>query len=116
MRHITRFGLQSREEQSAPGQLSPGLEIVHQEQTYATSAGVRDDIIVYQDGKYLLVLSMNRRLDYLGMEVFDIKTGEICDSICLQGNDRIVEVFGENSPFDDMEYDDIIVSLHRHYF
>ena len=81
----------------AAGRVNPGLEITFRRGRVAykhkISAGNADDIHVYREGDQIFVLSVNDRLDYVGLEVFagDDRVGDIF----LQG-DQVKETLGRS--------------------
>jgi hypothetical protein len=68
------------------------------EYTHKLSAGYCDDIDVYQDGSETYILSSNRSIGYIGLEVFEgpDKTSEM-----FVGSEQVEAVLGRDdlAPF-----------------
>jgi hypothetical protein len=104
MQRVKNYSItkESIDEMIAAGRFNPSLEIVFQDRfgshRHKLSAGYGDDIHVYSDGSLTCVLSVNNRVGYIGMEVFD--GSEPAGDIFLQG-DQVLESLGRNglSPF-----------------
>lgn len=56
--------------------------------------GLSDDIDLFQDDKYLYLLSRNYNLDYIGLEVFEIESMNQCGHVFIQ-DDGGLEALGE---------------------
>ena len=93
---------ESTDEMIAAGRFNPSLEIVFQDRCgihrHKLSAGYSDNLHVYREGSLTCVLSVNNRMGYVGMEVFD--GNQPAGDIFLQGN-QVLESLGRNdlSPF-----------------
>ena len=83
-----RIGKETFNDMLNAGRYNPCLEITFKVRrgtyTHKLSAGYSDEIHVYRDDKEICVLSQNRRLGYIGLEVF-------------QGDERIREIFLEDN-------------------
>jgi hypothetical protein len=90
------------DEMIAAGRFNPALEIVFEDSSgirrNKLSAGYSDDIYIYTEGSLLCILSINKRIGYVGLEVFD--GDQSFGDIFLQG-DQVVEALGRYnlSPF-----------------
>jgi len=93
---------ESTNEMIAAGRFNPSLEIVFRDRCgihrHKLSAGYSDDLHIYREGSLTCVLSINNRMGYIGMEVFD--GSQPAGDVFLQG-DQILETIGRNdlSPF-----------------
>lgn len=78
MRRINKYSIQSEtlQEQLAAGRFNQALVLTYRGHRYLLSAGRSDIIRVYSDGPALLVLSINERDGYAGLQEFDKATGE----------------------------------------
>ena len=77
------------EKQSEAGRYNPALEITYKidgkEYTNTLGAGTSDNITVMVDKQgYIYVLTENRYLDYMGLEIF--KEGENLGDMFLEGS------------------------------
>jgi hypothetical protein len=90
------------DEMIAAGRFNPALEIVFEDSNgirrNKLTAGYSDDIHIYREGSLLCILSINKRIGYVGLEVFD--GDQPFGDIFLQG-DQVAEALGRNdlSPF-----------------
>ena len=93
---------EATDEMMTAGRFNPCLEIVFRDksgiQRHKLSAGYADNLHIYREGSLTCVLSINNRLGYVGMEVFD--GNQPAGDIFLQG-DQVLETLGRNnlSPF-----------------
>jgi hypothetical protein len=93
---------ESTDEMIAAGRFNPSLEIVFQDRCgihrHKLFAGYADEIYVYREGSLTCVLSINNRMGYVGIEVFD--GSQPLGDIFLQG-DQVLKSLGRNdlSPF-----------------
>ena len=66
---------ESRDEMIAGGRINPCLKITFRDRsglhTHMIASGYEDEISVYRDAGSTFVLSVNRRLGYGGLEVFE---------------------------------------------
>ena len=96
------IGKEPFDEMIAAGRFNPSLEIVFEDSSgirrNKLSAGYSDDIHIYREGSLLCILSINKRIGYVGLEVFD--GDQPFGDIFLQG-DQVAEALGRNdlSPF-----------------
>jgi hypothetical protein len=96
------IGKEPIDEMIAAGRFNPSLEIVFEDSSgirrNKLSAGYSDDIHIYREGSLLCILSINKRNDYVGLEVFD--GDQPFGDIFLQG-EQVVEALGRYnlSPF-----------------
>ena len=85
MRKVSNYtiGKETFDDMLNAGRFNPCLEITFMDQsgkhTHKMSAGYSDEIHVYREHGETFVLSQNRRLGYVGLEVFmgDENVGEI---------------------------------------
>ncbi|WP_020586344.1 hypothetical protein [Desulfobacter curvatus] len=85
MRRIRNYSIskESTEEMSRAKRFNPCLKITFRDHSgqhsHKLMAGYDDDLDVYREGPETLVLAINARLGYIGLEVFEgaNKTGEI---------------------------------------
>lgn len=74
---------------------NPALEIRFRDKsgihTYTLSAGYDDDLYVYREATETYVLSLNHRLEYVGLQVFEGSDGQ--GEIFLQDS-QVEEVLG----------------------
>ncbi|MBN2059918.1 MAG: hypothetical protein JW882_05815 [Deltaproteobacteria bacterium] len=97
-----RIGKESLDDMLNAKRFNPSLEITFRDQTgshtHKISAGYGDEIHVYREDRETFVLSQNRRLGYIGLEVLkgDEKVGEIF----LQDH-QVKEILGKDdlAPF-----------------
>ena len=93
---------ESTDEMIAAGRFNPSLEIVFEDSSgihrNKLSAGYSDEIHIYSEGSLICILSINNRIGYIGLEVFD--GDQPFGDIFLQG-EQILEALGKNnlSPF-----------------
>jgi hypothetical protein len=84
------------EEQSDAGRHNPGLVLLFRDKTgrhrVPISAGYRDEIDVYRQGDETYVLTKNRGLDYVGLEIF--RGDESAGDIFLQVDYEITDTLG----------------------
>ena len=76
--------------------MNAGSVIVLGKTTIPIAAGRSDKVHVFFDSTVLYVLSINRRHEYVGLEIFDATSGEEYDSIFLQHQSEIQHCFGDN--------------------
>jgi hypothetical protein len=97
-----RIAKESMEDMIAAGRFNPSLEITFADRrgrpTQKIAAGYEDDIHVYRHSGLTYVLSLNARLGYVGLEVFD--GAEAAGDVFLQG-DQVIETLGREdlAPF-----------------
>ena len=85
MRRVRRYSIRKEDlfDMHHAGRYNPCMEITYRdrsgEYTHKLSAGYWDDIDVYRSGSETYILSSNRSIGYIGLEVFNgsEKTGEI---------------------------------------
>ena len=93
---------ESTDEMVAAGRFNPSLEIIFRDRNgthrHKLSAGYRDDIHVYREAGQTSVLSVNERLGYIGLEVFE--GSQPAGDIFLQEG-QVVEILGRTdlAPF-----------------
>lgn len=84
------------EEQSDAGRYNPGLVLLFRDKAgkhrMHISAGGRDIIDVYRHGEETYVLTKNRGLGYVGLEIF--RGDEGAGDIFLQSEDEIHDILG----------------------
>ncbi|MBC2711134.1 MAG: hypothetical protein HGJ94_09110 [Desulfosarcina sp.] len=96
-----RITKEATKEMIAGGRFNPGLKITFRDRlgqhTHKLAAG-EDDIHVYREAGLTCVLSVNERLGYIGLEVFE--GDQTVGDIFLQGN-QVKEVLGREdlAPF-----------------
>lgn len=83
------------EEASVYGYCHQGLMLEHGCVSYRLNSGASDNVHVFTSGASLLVLTINTRLDYIGLDFYLGKEEEPLDSIFLQG-DAAREMIGSN--------------------
>ena len=71
-----------------------GLMLEHNCISYRLTAGTKDNLHVLESGPVLYVLTLNKSLDYIGLDVYMPNEGDAIDSIFLQG-DAITECIGK---------------------
>jgi hypothetical protein len=77
MRRVHRYSIRKEDlfDMLHAGRYNPCMEITYRdrsgEYTHKLSAGYWDDIDVYRDGSETYILSSNRSLGYIGLEVFE---------------------------------------------
>jgi len=104
MQRVKNYSItkESIDEMIAAGRFNPSLEIVFRDRCgihrHKLSAGYSDNLHVYREGSLTCILSVNNRLGYIGMEVFD--GNQPFGDIFLQG-DQVFEILKRNglSPF-----------------
>jgi hypothetical protein len=80
-KHIEK---ETPEEQRASGRYNPGLVLVLDGVRYHLQSGYDDSITVFSDSTYFFVLSENRRLPYVGLDVFEMGDPVSTESCFLQ--------------------------------
>lgn len=104
MKSVKNYSIKKEpiDEMIASGRFNPSLEIVFQDRCgthrHKLFAGYSDDIHVYREAGLTCILSINNRIGYIGLEVFD--GSQPAGDIFLQGG-QILETLGRNdlSPF-----------------
>ena len=104
MRRVKNYIIQkeSYDDMYKAGRFNPSLEVTFRDKvgiyTHKLSAGYSDDIEVYREHGEIYVLSRNRNLGYVGLEVFS--GADIAGDMFLQG-DSVNEVLGHDdiAPF-----------------
>jgi len=89
---------ESFEEQTKAGRYNPNLIVVlninNEEIKYSVSSGRSDSIYVFKEEKYIYVLSVNKNLGYVGLEIFE--ENEQIDSIFIDKDYEIKEILGKS--------------------
>lgn len=84
------------EEQRAAGRYNPGLVVLFRDKRgnhrVHIGAGYSDDVEVYREGDETFILSKNRRLDYVGLEIF--RGSQQVGEMFLQLSQDIQEILG----------------------
>lgn len=70
---------------NAPITLNFGAK--HDRSKYIISSGNSDSITLMQDGIFIYVVSKNRLLNYIGMEVINTESKRVEESVFLTGDD-----------------------------
>lgn len=70
---------------NAPVTLNYGPK--HNRVKYILSAGSGDGITLLQEGIYIYVISQNKSLNYIGMQVINTEAKQIKGEVFLEGND-----------------------------
>jgi len=83
------------EEAKKCGYHHQGLRLEHDCISYQLNAGTSDNIHIFKSGASLIVLTINTRLDYIGLDFYLGSEEEPLDSIFLQG-DAAREMIGSN--------------------
>lgn len=97
MRRVKRYciGRESVEEMIAAGRFNRSLEIYFRDRTgshrHKISAGFDDEISVYREANLTCVLSVNKHMEYVGLEVFDGK--DAVGDIFLQ-EEQLLNILG----------------------
>ena len=97
MKKVRNFSIakESPDEMTAAGRFNPSLKITFRDRSgrhcHELSAGYEDGIHVYREAGITLVLSVNRRLGYVGLEVFE--GDDAVGDVFLEG-DRVTETLG----------------------
>jgi hypothetical protein len=84
------------EEAQEFGHYHQGLMLEHNCISYRLSAGTADNIHCFKSGVTLYVLTINSRLDYVGLGTYVGSEQDPVDSIFLQGDWAIEECIGDN--------------------
>jgi hypothetical protein len=87
---------ESWEEQNASGRYYPAevMEIGHYQ--YRLNSGRTDDISIWGDKDRYLVLTINNRLGYIGLDEYLKNNREPIDGIFIQDYNEAVEILGKN--------------------
>jgi hypothetical protein len=104
MRRINNYRIfkETTEEMIAEGRYNRSLMITFVDRsgrhTHRLTSGYSDEIHVYRNGDLTCVLSVNERLGYVGLEVFNGETA--VGDVFLQG-DQVTEILGRSdlAPF-----------------
>ena len=91
---ITHEGI---ENQIKAGRYNPSRVIIYKNHSFLIGAGNADDISVFQEGDDLLILSINYRLEYIGLEIFNLKSFAQYGEMFLQSNYEIDEIIGKKA-------------------
>jgi hypothetical protein len=75
---------------------NPGLVLVYKGHRYPIDSGQRDRIDVFEEEGLLYILSSNRRVGYVGLQVLDPKDGKEVAQIFLQNSQDLEEILGED--------------------
>jgi len=78
------------------GYLNRGKMLDYNCISYRLSSGTSDDIHVFRSGVTLYVLTINYKMDYIGLDAYMGKEQEALDSIFLQGEWSIKECIGND--------------------
>jgi hypothetical protein len=81
------------EEQREAGLQNPGLIMEYCRLRIPLSAGYSDTVEIYRYGNSLMILSVNRQLEYVGLDEVDCLDGQIIGSVFLEGC-HIIECIG----------------------
>ena len=104
MRKVTNYTISKEpvEDMLTAGRFNPCMEIIFRDRrglhTHKLGAGTGDVLHVYREAGQTFVLSLNRPLGYVGLEVFD--GSHMVGDIFLQGG-QVIEVLGRDdlAPF-----------------
>ena len=81
------------EETTEAGLQNPGLVMEYCRLRIPLSAGYSDTVEIYRNGNSLMILSVNRQLEYVGLDEVDCLDGQIIGSVFLEGC-HVVEAIG----------------------
>ena len=97
MRTINNYKIydESNEQQHAGHRYNPASIILYKKKEYTIGAGTSDHIYVYREDEYLVVLVVNYRMGYAGLEVFDT-TSENDANVFLSDSQDLEEMIGKN--------------------
>ncbi len=97
MKKVRNFSIakETLDEMIAAGRFNPSLKITFRERsgrhTHMLYSGYEDDIHVYREAGITYVLSVNHRLEYVGLEVFEGE--DAVGDVFLQG-EQATETLG----------------------
>jgi hypothetical protein len=96
MRTIHEYDIvnETDEEQRAAGRYNPGLVLKINGRRLPISAGYKDDIHIFDEHGIIFVLSINRGLDYVGVEAFEIDHDTPFGEVFLDCDHQIADVLG----------------------
>jgi hypothetical protein len=93
-----KFELESYAEQREAKRYNPAWQAVWKhkgkEVRGTLSAGNSDDLYFWHDKRYVFCVSVNTRLDYAGMQVFERKTGNEIGEVFAQNDWELKEMLG----------------------
>jgi hypothetical protein len=89
--------------------INAGSVIDYRGNTIPLAAGRSDSIHVFKESTVLYILSINSKLGYLGLEIFDAASGEEYEQIFLQYEWELEEYLGDD--WDQMEPEAIVRKL-----
>jgi hypothetical protein len=72
------------EEQREAGLQNPGLMMEYCRLRIPLSAGYSDTVEIYRNGNSLMILTVNRQLEYVGLDEVDCLDGQIIGSVFLE--------------------------------
>lgn len=86
MRTVHDFKLEEEtlEEQFAAQRYNPATVLIRNKKRMVLDCGTSDTVRVFKEGKETFVLSYNRGMNYVGLQIFDTYTGEESDSVFQQ--------------------------------
>lgn len=82
------------EEADEKGLLNRGLVLEHEGRSYYLNAGLKDKIHVFSRSIYILVLTINFPLGYIGLDAYMPNEKEPLNSIFLHSEYQITEYLG----------------------
>lgn len=80
-----------------PGYFNPVLHLITKRHKLPLSSGNNDTITVRVVSDNICVLSINSYLEYIGLQVFNMETGEEIGNMFLQDEWNIKEALGNNA-------------------
>lgn len=94
MRRIkVSFGRESFAEQCAAGRYNPARTVEAGKVRFAISAGAGDSVEVFKEDGRFCVVTLNWRLGYVGLEIFDSSGARVGD-VFLQSDEQVAESLG----------------------
>jgi hypothetical protein len=96
MRTFHNFTLrkESWESQREAGRYNPATELVTGKHVFTLSCGDSDSVYMFREYDELIVLSLNTRYDYCGVEIFDLKTGSEIGNVFCQSEEEYTDTLG----------------------
>ena len=100
MRTIHNYTTESEtfEAQCGAGRYNPATELTYRDKTgkhtVTIGAGTSDDLHLFRDGDHTYLLTINNRLDYVGVEVYS--GSDMVGDMFLQADHEVESVLGRN--------------------
>lgn len=92
------YRAESCDSQSAAGRYNPATEAVfkfkHVRHVVTLPCGDSDLLYAYRDGNFAIFLSLNDRLEYAGVLIYDIVERQVDSELFCQGSEQLIEEVG----------------------